>query len=282
MALALAFPAQAQNFPSGAAWVPLPCGGGVMVDAANDTPGATGALDLVGGNPSPAGYHAADGNFLYLRMRVAGNPVSGARFLANGWGYELDLDGNRDTYELLFSVSGLGPSDEVAVYRHPTTITPGNPAEAAAAPPAFTYAASSHAQVVAAGSALAGGTDYFIDLALPWNDLATLNVMRNTRVGIWAGSSTVANALDLDLACFGGTGGTLGGIDVGATTPDPQPPGGTTGGTTGTLKRTLEGGPGCSVSGSADSSWWMMAMAFLWMGLRKRLRSLANPVRAHI
>jgi len=260
----LACPAAAQTFPTGAAWVPLPCGGGVMVDAATDTPNAAGPLDLVGTNAAPAGFHAADKNFLYLRMRVAGNPVNGGRLLANGWGYELDLDGDRNTYELLLSVSGLGPSDETAVYRHPVTMTPGNPAEAAAAPPAFTYPASSHSQVTTAG-----GSDSFIDIALPWIDLATLNVMRASNVGIWAGSSTVANALDLDLACFGGAGGTLGGIDVGATTPDPQPAGGTTGGGTG--KRTLEGGPGCSLSGHADPSCgWLAIGLLLWMGARRR------------
>ena len=42
-----------------------------MVDAAGDTPNATGALDLVGTTPSAAGYHAADANFAYLRLRKA-------------------------------------------------------------------------------------------------------------------------------------------------------------------------------------------------------------------
>src|SRR6185436_17238648 len=82
-----------------------------------------------------------------------------------------------------------------------------------------------------------------------------VGLARNGMVRVWAGSSTVANALDLDLACFGGAGGTLGGIDVGVTTPDPQAGGGGAGGggggggAGGTGPRTLEGGPGCSAGG---------------------------------
>jgi MYXO-CTERM domain-containing protein len=70
----------------------------------------------------------------------------------------------------------------------------------------------------------------------------------------------VANALDLDLACFGGAGGQLGGIDVGRTTPDPNAGGGGTGGTGGgggtggTGGRALEGGLGCSVSATSSAA----------------------------
>ena len=48
-----------------------------MVDAAGDTPNAAGALDLVGTAPLPAGFHAADAQFLYLRLRLAGDPDAG-------------------------------------------------------------------------------------------------------------------------------------------------------------------------------------------------------------
>lgn len=270
--------ARAQTFPTATgAWVPLPCGAGVMVDGANDTPNATGALDLVGTPASPAGFHAADANFLYLRLRVAGDPRQGSVLLRNAWGYELDLDGNRATYELLLSVSGVGATDQVAIYRHPTTQTPGDPAEPAVTPPAFTYPITTHAEVVSAGTSLGAAQDFYVDIALPWVDLAAAGLVRNTSVRIWAGSSTVPNALDLDLACFGGAGGTLGGIDVGVTTPDPQAGGGGGsggagggGGAGGTGPRTLEGGPGCSVAaGGRDGGVaTLLALALLLVAAR--------------
>ena len=100
LVLLLSRPAAAQTFPGANAYVALPCGGGPMVDAAGDTPNATGALDLVGTAAQPAGFHAADAQFLYLRMRIAADPTQGARLQPNAWGYELDLDGVRTTYEL--------------------------------------------------------------------------------------------------------------------------------------------------------------------------------------
>ncbi len=247
-----------------------------MVDPAGDTPNATGALDLVGTAPLPAGLHAADAQFLYLRMRVAGDPTNGARLQKNAWGYELDLDGDRTTYEVLISVSGTGATDEVAIFVHPSTMIVDSPADPAMVPPAFTYATSTNAQVTAAGSTLGGGTDYFIDLAVPWSDLATVGIERDTPVYVWAGSSTVDNALDLDLACFDGAGGQLSTIDVGVTTPDPNAGGGGGGGggggTGATGPRTLEGGPGCAVAGSASPPLGWLALAILALA-RRRMRA---------
>jgi hypothetical protein len=245
--------ANAQTFPNANQYTALPCGGGPMTDPTGDTPGATGGLDLVGTNPSPAGFHAADANFLYLRLRLAGTPISGARLLPNGWGYELDLDGNPTTYELMISVSGTGATDQVAIFRHPTTTTPDDPAEQAVLPAAFTYPATTHSQVVVANTALGGGTDMFLDLAVPWTDLATVGVQRDTRIRVWAGSSTLANALNLDLACFSGAGGHFSMIDVDVIAPDPAVViGGPDGGTGGTGPRTLEGGLGCGLGGAAS------------------------------
>lgn len=264
--LASVRPAAAQTFPMTNQYVALTCGNGPMVDATGDTPNATGPLDVVGTAAAPAGFHAADAQFLYLRLRVAGNPVQGARLQANAWGFELDLDGDRSTYELLFSASGTGATDEVSIFRHPTTVTANSPADPAQLPPAFSYTFATHGQVVAAG-----GGDSFIDLALPFADLATLGVQRSTPVYIWAGTSTVANALDLDLACFGGAGAQLTAIDVGLTAPDPAAVGGTDGGVPpdgGTGPRTLEGGPGCSMSSHGTPPVWLVLVLLattLWL-----------------
>jgi hypothetical protein len=270
-------PAAAQSFPAANAYVPLPCGNGPMVDAANDTPNASGPLDLVGIPTAPAGFHAADAQFLYLRMRVAGTPMQGARLIADAWGYELDLDGDLTTYELLISASGTEPSDQVAIFRHPSTVTPNRPADPAALPPAFTYPFSTHGHVIDAGSSLGGGTDVFIDLAVPWTDLAQVGVQRTTPVYVWAGSSTMVNDLNLDLACVGGAGAQLSGIGVGRTTPDPASSGGGgggDGGVGGTGPRTLEGGPGCSMAARPDAAFGGLTLALIAFFVRRLSRGL--------
>src|SRR6185312_14626429 len=113
----------------------------------------------------------------------------------------------------------------------------------------FTYTFATHGRAVAANSTIGGATDELIDVAVPWADLATVGIMPATPVYVWAGSSTVANALDLDLACFGGAGGRLGGIDVGRTTPDPNAGGGGTGGTGGGGTGGTGGGTGTGGTG---------------------------------
>jgi hypothetical protein len=281
--LALPRSAAAQTFPAASAYTPLPCGGNVMVDATGDTPNAAGPLDLVGTAPFPAGFHAADAQFLYLRMRLAADPTQGARLGPNGWGFEIDLDGDRTKYEVLISASGTGATDQVAIFRHPTAAVADSPADPAVVPAAFSYPFTTHGKITAAGSALGGGADSFLDIAVPWTDLANVGIARDTPVYIWAGSSTVANALDLDLACFGGAGGGLSGIDVGVTAPDPSAPGGggggggtgggNDGGTGGTGPRTLEGGPGCSFAAvGAPACGWLALLFFVALAFRRARR----------
>src|SRR5206468_215332 len=118
--VALAGRAAAQTFPVASAYVPFTCGSGPMTDALNDTPTATGALDLVGTNAFPTAFHAADTQFLYLRLRLAATPLTGGNLIADAWGYEFDINLDRATYEVLISASGIGNNDVVAVYRHPT------------------------------------------------------------------------------------------------------------------------------------------------------------------
>ena len=277
--VALAARASAQTFPADGAYVPFRCGAMPMTDAAGDTPNATGALDLVGTNASPVAFHAADAQFVYLRLRVAATPLAGGALVAGAWGYEIDLDGDRRTYEVLISVSG----NAVGIYRHPTTAVLDDPADPAVTPPAFSYAFATHAASSAAGSAIGGGNDAFLDIAVPWSDLASVGIARDTPVYVWVGTSTMADRLDLDLACFGGAGGHLSGIDVGVTTPDPNASGGGTGGTGGggaggnggNGGRTLEGGLGCTVSplGAALPSLFLLLVVVAAIGVRRYFRS---------
>jgi uncharacterized protein (TIGR03382 family) len=60
-------------------------------------------------------------------------------------------------------------------------------------------------------------------MALPWSTLMPLGLMPATPIRLWAGTSTVANALNSDFACHDGRGGPplLDVIVSNPTVPDP-------------------------------------------------------------
>ena len=254
-----------------------------MSDPAGDTAGATGPLDVVGTMAAPASFHAADEKYLYLRLRVAGSAVQNGALIDDGWGWELDLDGDRSTYELLISVNG--GDNTVGIFKNTVTVTPNDPGEPADAPATFTYPNGTNARVVSAGSAVGGAQDYFVDLAVPWTDLNSVGVQPNTHVYVWAGTSTAANSLNLDLACSSGIGHLSdAGVDI-----DFPAPGGTItvgggggaggnggggSGGSGNNMRTLEGGPGCALAGAASQAtapaWLLAIAALLWWRRRSR------------
>src|SRR5689334_11038800 len=107
--------AGAQTFPGESSWVPLRCGTNVMTDAFRDESGATGERDLVGDTSAPTAYRAADGQYLFLRMRVEQDPMPGGSARPFAWGLLLDLDGNLQTYEALLLTNGIGGT--VGIYK---------------------------------------------------------------------------------------------------------------------------------------------------------------------
>jgi hypothetical protein len=263
--------ADAATFPGDAAFVPLRCGGGVMTDPRGDVASAPGDRDLVGNPAAPAGLRAGDAAFLYLRIRVDQDPAPGGTLLPHAWGMAFDLDGDRRTYELLITVDGIAtPAGTVSVFtnnRVPTLIN--DPADPADLPAAASFAFATNARTVTAGTTIGGDPDFFVDIAVPWATLATLGLDRNTRTYVWAGSSSVASALDGDLACHDGAGGAprLDATGSDPTTGDPTQDTGTAGG----LR--LEGGGGCQAGGSLGLG---AALALLGIPGRRRRRKPAS------
>lgn len=265
-------PAHAATFPDDASYVPLRCGGGVMTDPLGDAPPALDERDLVGDGNAPAGLRASDAQFLYLRIRVDRDPAPGGAVRPFAWGMAFDLDGNRSTYELLITVDGIGSSSgTVSVFTNRATTLADDPADPADLPAAATPSFATAARTVGAGTTNGGNPDFFVDIAVPWTTLAPLGLDRDTRTYVWAGSSSVANALDGDIACHdGGTGGKarLAATASDPTTGDParDPNGG--GGGAGGLR--LEGGGGCQAGGSLGIG---AALALALVGVRRRRRS---------
>jgi hypothetical protein len=269
--------AHAATFPEDASYLPLHCGGGgLMTDPLADQPPALGDRDVVGDASAPAGLRAGDAQFLYLRLRVDRDPAPGGTVHPYAWGMELDLDGNRSTYELLVVVDGIGlPNGTVSVLTNHTTTLPNDPADPADTPAAATFTYANAARTTGAGTTSGSDADFFVDIAVPWTALAPLGLDRDTRTYVWAGSSSVADALDGDLACHDGLTGGKARLDATAstqTTGDPTRD--TGGGGDGSLR--LEGGSGCQAGGSLGLG---AALALLGVRRRKRLACVRRPQR---
>jgi uncharacterized protein (TIGR03382 family) len=261
-------PAHAQAFPGDAAYVPLRCAGNPMTDAPGDVPSSPADRDLVGATAAPAGLRAGDAQFLYLRIRVNQDPAPppAGTLHPYAWGMAFDLDGDRRTYELLITVDGIAtPAGTVSVFTNRVSTRINDPADPADTPAAASFAFATAARTVGAGTLTSGDPDFFVDIAVPWATLAPLGLKRETRTYVWAGSSSVASALDGDLACHdgGGGGGGAPGLDATGSDPTTGDPAQDTG--DGSLR--LEGGSGCQAGGSLG-----IGAALALLGLSGRLR----------
>jgi uncharacterized protein (TIGR03382 family) len=157
-----------------------------------------------------------------------------------------DLDGDRRTYELLITVDGIAtPAGTVSVFTNRDSTLINDPADPADLPAAATFAAATAARTVSAGTTTGGDPDFFVDIAVPWATLAPLGLNRDKQTNVWAGSSSIASALDGDLACHDGGGGWPR-LDATGSDPTTGDPAQDTGGG-GSLR--LEGGGGCQASG---------------------------------
>jgi MYXO-CTERM domain-containing protein len=255
-AVAVPVGAHAQTFP--ATLSPLYCQRGLMTDGYRDQSGAIDERDIVGTTAEPAGFRAVDAQFLYLRLRVDVSPVVGSGLRPFAWGFELSIDDDPTNYEILILVDGA--ADAVRLYRNTSTTIPDSPADPADQPAVMTYPFASNGRVIDAGASLfGGGNDAFIDVAVPWSDLAPLGLTPTTRISVWAASSANVDRLDGDFACHDGGGGTatptLSQAASAPITPDPAhspgPVGGPTGGTTDAGGNIIggsgiEGGPACN------------------------------------
>jgi uncharacterized protein (TIGR03382 family) len=215
--------AWAQSFPADDEYAVLACGEAAMTDRHRDEPGAVDERDLVGDGVHAAGYRAVDDEFLYLRLRLDGDPAPGGTLRPFAWGVEIDIDGDYTDYEILGMVDGV--SGNILLFRNTASTPPNDPSEPPDTPAVATYPFSSHGRsTTASGTKIGDNADYFLSFALPWSQLAQLGLERNTPVVVWAASSSSAGSLDGDFACHDGASGapTLSGIASGRTVFDPR------------------------------------------------------------
>jgi hypothetical protein len=220
--------AQTVEFPPEEDWTPLRCDDDVMTDGLADEPDALDERDLVGDDDAPAGLHAADEDFLYLRMRLDVDPTDGDGVTLSpfSWGMAFDLDGDLTTYDLLVLANGI--TAEISLFENTEVTVANDPTDPADEPAAFIYAFEDTGRSLALPAGFGGDADAFLDVAIPWEDLAPLGLEPDTPISVWVASSTSDDSLDGDFACHDGGSGApdLEGTASDETTADPDADGG--------------------------------------------------------
>lgn len=216
--------ASAQQFPADEAYRPWPCQLAdntisVMTDDWHDEAGATAEKDLVGDVAAPTGLRAADPDFLYVRLRVDEGPAPGG---SRAWGLLVDTNGDPSLYEVMLLADG-GGAGTISIYRN-TSGTPGDARDPPDSPPVSAHSWAERARAVTAPGSLYGvTTDYFVDFAFSWSELAQVGIGPATPVRVWAATSSgsvTTSGMNGDFACRYGVAPTLNAAWPG-TAPDP-------------------------------------------------------------
>jgi MYXO-CTERM domain-containing protein len=292
--------AHAQSFPADNAYHPLRCGNHVATDGRADVAGFLDEADLVGDLDHSAAYRAADGQFLYVRIRLDADAIPNGTIQPFSWGLLIDKNDSDNTYDVLALVDGVSSSPSVLLYKNTTTGVAFDATDPADTPAFASYPLSSHAaSTVAADTNYGNNGDFFLSFAIPWSDLRSLGIETKTPVRAWVASSDMNDRLDGDFVCFSGSGTPLlSDLDVAdqtaldpvvdsdgdgysdaseienGTNPDDanDHPSGSVGGTL-----ELAGGGGCQVGGGGGSGGMLLVLGALLLVRRRRVRAASRP-----
>jgi large repetitive protein len=158
-------------FPSNDQFTPIQVNGSPLFDVLGDeSPAST---DIVGNSSFPAGFFAYDGNNVYFRLRLNGDPRNNqlTGFRTFSWGVLINTTGVAGTYNWLFNVDGL--NNRVGLIQNTNVLVNSwnDPAEgtnglgtANVFRPITNF---DFARVGPADSSIGGGRDFFLDWYLP-------------------------------------------------------------------------------------------------------------------
>ena len=117
--------------PADSEFVAFQCGAfpSPASDAQGDSPGNPD-VDIVGDSTHPAMFRALDATFLYLRMRVDGDPESSPGDLnPKNWGFLIDTDGDFSSFEFLINANGNETPDTITWEENDVQSPPNDPGD---------------------------------------------------------------------------------------------------------------------------------------------------------
>ncbi len=216
--------------PPDGSFYPFHCSsGGLAADPVGDSVTGGSFRDIVGDATHPAFYRAATATHVFFRMRVSGDPrkPGSAVLQPSSWDVLFDTDGDRSTYEFMFTADGNFDSKTRVQWVRNSVKEPGNPLDPANDAPGDVLAdfgpASDYWTVTPTGdgSAFGGDLDFFVTLTVPKATLEAAGLDLTRPFVVWGGTNAQNYALNADYSCAVGMDFDLG---DGATDPAPLDP----------------------------------------------------------
>ena len=215
-------------WPEDDAWSPIMRSGAPLSDISGDNLGHNPVVDLLGESTESeaAAFWFADDTNVYFRLRVATDPEfatdpwSSSTMSPGSWGILLDTDGDPSAYEYSLAVGGeditfslmantLDQKDGVADYAEDILLT-------------FHFKdVKERLRSEPAGTSLDGDDDWFLDLYIERQELASVDVLHDSdvfQVVVATSSDSSPQMLDADICAFDDSDG-LGSIADGLSDP---------------------------------------------------------------
>lgn len=200
-------------------FVPFMCGDEPAWDPYRDASGGTDHRDPVGDAERPAALRTADDDYLYLRMRLDGDPRRDDDSLRSfGWGYLFDAppsnfdddDPATNTYDFLLHLEGGGGTDGTLRFRsnegQEETDDPTVPAAGDLMwetehndPDPIWHVKEAPEEPVGSEP-----SDWWLTVAVPWDDLEPHGITPDGIAIVWMGSSNSNQAINVDFICHDG------------------------------------------------------------------------------
>ena len=173
LCIILLAPGLAHAWPSEADWIPLINASGAIGDPDSDYTQAH--LDIVGDATHPSVMLYNDGDYIYYRIRLDGDPSASGYVKQNTWGILIDTDLNADSYEWMARIDGR-PTDSIIISQNTLQGTLGDPSDSAEVDvwvePLDNTSGSENFKVTVAGTDFpisAPDTDYWLEYRYPYD-----------------------------------------------------------------------------------------------------------------
>ncbi|MHB8844933.1 MAG: DUF11 domain-containing protein [Nitrospirota bacterium] len=211
LAVVLAVPTTALAWPLDSEWFAFtrssivwsdPVDGGTDLDIVGSAGPVAGAC----ASSCPAASIFNDGTYLYLRIRLDGDP-SGLRPF--GWGFLIDTNNVLTDYEWMIMVNGVSNPDQIEIDRNVLQGTADDPTDKVEVVGwSETADENTNYRIMTADSTFNSTPDYFLDLRIPYATFkAVTGLTDQSPIRFFVGTSNSAQTLSNDLLALTISGG---------------------------------------------------------------------------